>query len=335
VIAAGRDYFSATGKNGYTYEGRTVRELLAGLSSWSPAVRKRSGRALARSEGDFVPTLLKMLAGSNRYGRYGACEALGYMGSRANAAAPQLRALLMDPDPWIQSLAAMAIAGLEPKAYKDSVDDLLRMAVRFSPVDPRRMAQRYAAKALFARYRGPHTRIAQANLLESTDRRLLYPAVRSILKNEDGRTRSLLGPLFADLPDRDLMELMPDIIKAVEEIAPSGIMFASDIRMAGLEALAKRRINEGIELLADYARYQKKHASEHRIVKVMEMLQSYGAHAKRVIPHLEATAKYFETEEEGFPRNLSRRKAKLVRETIKKIEASTDKPNVIFLNRQR
>jgi hypothetical protein len=79
------------------------------------------------------------------------------------------------------------------------------MAVRINPSDPRRMAQRYAAKALFERYRGPHTRIAQAKLLESVDRKLLYPAVRAILKNEDGRTRGLLGRLYGELPDRDLM----------------------------------------------------------------------------------------------------------------------------------
>ena len=333
VIAAGHDYFSDTTKNGYIYEGRKAEELLAGLSSWSPAVRKRSGRSLARCEGDFVPTLLKMLAGFDRNGRYGSCEALGYMGSRANAAAPELRALLKDPDPWLQSLACTALAGLGPEAYKASVPDLLRMAIRFSPTDPRRMAQRYAAKALFARYRGPHTRISQANLLDSTDRKLLYPAVRAILKNEDGRTRGLIGRLYGELSVRDLKALMPDIIKAVEELAPSGIMFASDIRMAGLEVLIKHRINEGIELLADYARNQKKHASEHRIVKVMKMLKSYGSHGKRVLGHLEATAKYFETEEEGFPRTLSRRKAKLVRETIKEIETSTDEPKLIFLNR--
>jgi HEAT repeat protein len=333
VIAAGRDYFSDTAKNGYIYEGRKAEELLAGLSSWSPAVRKRSGRALAKCEGDFVPVLLKMLAGSNRDSRYGACETLGYMGSRADAAAPQLRALLKDPNPWMQSLACESLAGLGPEAYKAGVPDLLRMAVRINPADPRRMAQRYAAKALFSRYRGRHCRIVQANLLDSIDRKLLYPAIRSILKNEDGRTRSLLGPLFGDLPDRDLKELMPDIIKAVEELAPSGIMFASGIRLAGLEILVKHRINEGIELLADYARNQKKHGSEKRIVQVMKMLKAYGSHAKRVIPHLEATAKYFETEEEGFPRNLSRQKAKLVRETIKEIEASTDEPKLIFLNR--
>ena len=76
VIAAGRDFFSS--KNGY--QGRPVNQLLAGLSSWSPAMRKRSAQALGRRQGDFVPVLLKLLAGSDRDARYGVCEAIGYLG---------------------------------------------------------------------------------------------------------------------------------------------------------------------------------------------------------------------------------------------------------------
>ena len=333
VIAAGRGYFLAKEKNGSIYEGRKPDELIAGLSSWSPAVRERSALSLARCKGDYVPTLLKLLNSTNCNARYGACQALGFMGTRADKAEPQLRALLRDSDPWLQSLACTAISGLGPKAYKNSVDELLRMLASYNPADPRKMAHRSAGKTLFSRYKGPHSRIAQADILEATDRKLLYPAIRSILKNDDGWARSTPGLLFKDLPERDLMELMPDIIKATEELAPSGIMFASGIRMAGLEALTKHRVNDGIELLADYARNQKKHGSQKRIVGLMEMLTSYGAHAKRVIPSLEATAKYFEKEEEGFPHGLSLEKAKLVRETIKRIKASTDKPKLVFLNR--
>ena len=70
-----------------------------------------------------------------------------------------------------------------------------------------------------------------------------------------------------------------------------------------------------------------------RIVKVMEMLKSYGSHGKRVVSQLEADAKYFENGEKDFPLRLSQGKAKLVRETIKAIEASTDEPELIPLNR--
>ena len=90
VIAAGRDVYPMNAKNGYNR--RTTEELLAGLSSWSPAMRDRSAQALGKRAGDFVPTLLKMLDGSHRYSRYGACKALGFLGPRADAAAQRLRA---------------------------------------------------------------------------------------------------------------------------------------------------------------------------------------------------------------------------------------------------
>jgi len=84
-----------------------------------------------------------------------------------------------------------------------------------------------------------------------------------------------------------------------------------------------------MELLADYARNQKKHASQVRIVQIMELLKNYGAHAQRVIPHLEETANYFENDEKGFPKAMSQLKAKIVREAIKEIKASKKRPKLI------
>ncbi|MCF7958596.1 MAG: acetylesterase, partial [Phycisphaerae bacterium] len=86
-----------------------------------------------------------------------------------------------------------------------------------------------------------------------------------------------------------------------------------------------------IELLVDYSRNQRGHGSEVRIVKVMELLKMYGAHANRVIGQLETNAKYFENGEKDYPRSLSLGKAKLVRETIREIKASVDKPRLIYL----
>jgi hypothetical protein len=110
-------------------------------------------------------------------------------------------------------------------------------------------------------------------------------------------------------------------------------MFADGIRISGLELLTKYRIDKGIELLADYSRNQKKHGSEKRILKVMEMLKAYGVHGKRVIPQLKAVANFFENEEKDFPHHLSLRKAEFVRKTIVAIEASIDEPKLIYLNR--
>lgn len=56
-------------------------------------------------------------------------------------------------------------------------------------------------------------------------------------------------------------------------------------------------------------------------------------HGKRVIPQLEETANYFEHQETDFPRNLSREKAKVVRETIAAIQVATEMPELNYLNR--
>ncbi len=204
---------------------------------------------------------------------------------------------------------------------------LERLAKTDPETDPRGMEQRYLCFALFNRRDG-----LLGRSLEGVDRELLVKAVRVGLQNEDGRARGSLATVYEHLTYDEIKPLLPAIHQAIVEPAPSGIMFASDIRMSGLELLAKHRINEGIELLVDYARNQKKHASEKRIVKVMEMLKSYGSHGKRVIPQLEAAARDFEDGEENFPRHLSLGKAKLVRETIKAIESSTDEPELIPLS---
>jgi hypothetical protein len=63
----------------------------------------------------------------------------------------------------------------------------------------------------------------------------------------------------------------------------------------------------------------------------MEILRSYGTHAKSVIPELTRIANYFEKDEKDFPRKLMLQKARSVRETIRAIEASTDTPELIPL----
>ncbi len=288
VIAAGRDYFSANGKNGYEYEGRKPAQLLAGLSSWSPAVRKRSAHSLGRCEGDFVPALLKLLAGSNRDARYGACEALGGLGPRAAAVAPQLRALLKDPDPWLQSLACTALPALGPEARKASVSDLLGMTVRSNPADPRHMAQRAACMALFAPYpgtAGQSPKSLLADSLEGVDRELLYPAIQSVLQNDDGAARMSLQGIYGKLTDRDLVALLPAIIKAIEKLAPSDEMFGDDIRLAGLDLVSRLHLREGMPLCVSVIEPDR-WGSDRRLTKCLEYLGRYGVHATEVLPQL-------------------------------------------------
>jgi hypothetical protein len=315
AIAAGKDYFSPDGKNGVAYEGRSNEQLLAGLSSWSPAVRKRSAQTLGNREGSFVPALLKMLAGPDRYARYGACEALGCLGSRADAAAPKLLALIKDTDPWLESLACIAIANLSQKARNSCADDLLAMAARQNTGDPLGMTQRSVAIALFSPYPGTRTPTILNNSLEGVDRRLLYPAMRALLQNNDGASRESLVPYFSKLTDKDLAALLPAIIKAIENMAPSNEMFADYIRQAGLDLLSRLHIREGMKLCVSTIELRWGNDFQKRL----DYLLRYGVHAKEVLPELRNK------------RPESAKEAQVFDKVIADIEASTYKPTLVTL----
>jgi hypothetical protein len=284
VIAAGRDFGYKDDKN--RYDQRSTEQILAGLSSWSPSVRKRSAAALGRRDGDFIPVLLKLLASPNRDARYGACEALGALGPRADVAAPQLRALLKDPDPWMQSLACEALPALGTEARRASVSDLLAMTVRVNPADPRRMAQRAAGIALFSPYPGrrePRSILAES--LEGVDRQLLYPAVKSLLQNEDSVARASTAKVFGQFTDRDLVELLPAITRAIEQLAPSNEMFGDGVRLAGLDLLSRLHIREGMPLCVSVMEVSRWGAGN-RVKRCLEYLPRYGTHAKAMLPQL-------------------------------------------------
>jgi len=108
-------------------------------------------------------------------------------------------------------------------------------------------------------------------------------------------------------------------------------MFDGTIQDAGLELYSRNHISEGIEMIANYIKTQKKHGSENRVTKYIGMLKNYGAHAQRAIPQLEQAIHYFENEEEGFPKHLSLKKAEDVRQGIREIQKLKDKPKLTKL----
>ena len=320
VIEAGRDYISTTHKHGERYEGRSDDQLLAGLSSWSPAVRKRSARTLAATDGDWLPTLLAMIAGDDRDARYGAIEALGFLGPRADAAAPVLRGLLDDGDPWIQSLACKALASLGPDAKKASVGALLRMSARANPHDPRCMAHRAASAALFSRNGG-----ILSQSLEGVDRDLLYPAIRSILRNSDAHARGPVGDVYGRLTDSDVATLLPDMIAAIETLAPSNEMFADGVRLAGLDLLSRLHVREGMALCVAVVEPDR-WGQGRRLPKCLEYLSRYGVHAREYLPQLQEIRGSFAKAQRGGQPNDN---IVLLDKTIAAIQSSTHTPDLV------
>ncbi len=310
------------------YDKLSADQLFERLGSWSPVVRERAAMALARREDVPIPTLLKMLDSPRLESRYGACQALRALGERAAPAVDALRKILSERDLWLRIKAADALAAIGTPAMP-AVPQLLELLAQVDTEnDPRGMQQRYLCFALFDDG-GEHSVGMLNSSLDGVDRELLYKAVRAGLRNQDGRARGSIGSVYRNLSAKEIKPLLPAIYQAVIEPAPSGEMFADSIRVEGLRLLAKHRIEEGIHACVNYTRDQNPWDSQERTPELMEVLLSYGTHAKSVIPELTKIADYFEKDEKDFPEELMRMKSKCVRETIRAIETSTKSPKLI------
>ena len=282
VIEDGRGWSPA--RKAYGYEAKSVEQLLAGLTNWSPIVRERSADALAKRPGDPLPRLLALLAGPDSNGRQGACAAFSALGRRAAGAVSALRQVLWDDDLWLRIQAARALANLGD-AGKPAAPDLLKLLATASPDDPRGLVQRYVTFSLFYPGNVLDVRGMLARSLDGIDRRLLYPAVEAALLNEDGRSRAAVGTVYDHLSFEEIKPLLPAIYRAIVEPAPSGEMFADGIRLRGLELLAQYRIAEGIPLCTQLFEH-KRWGESRRIGALLKILLRYGAAAKSQIPAL-------------------------------------------------
>jgi hypothetical protein len=281
--------------------------------------------ALGRRKNAPVAPLIEMLDSPSFDVRYGACQGLIFLRGRGAPAADALQKTLADQDLWLRIKATEALAVIGAPAKK-AVPQLLELLAQVDVKnDPRGMQQRYLSFALFER----NGMLGRS--LEGVDRTALYKAVRAGLKNEDGRARGSIGSVYRRLSFEEIKPLLPAIHEAIVQPAPSGEMFADEIRVEGLRLMAQHHIEEGMNALVVYTRDQNPWESQIRTPELMKILLTYGTQAKVVIPELTKIANYFETEEKDFPRKLMRMKAKCVRETIAAIEASTDAPELIRL----
>ncbi len=308
------------------YDRLSADQLIQRLGNWSPIVRERAAMALSSRKDEPVQPLLTLLDSPSFDARYGACQALVALRGRGAPAVDVLQKSLAAKDLWLRIKAAEALASIGAPAMP-AVPQLLELLAQVDTEnDPRGMQQRYLTFALFENRDGMLNRS-----LDGVDRKALYRAVQAGLQNQDGRARGSIGSVYRNLSAEEIRPLLPAIHQAILEPAPSGEMFADNIRVEGLRLLAKHHIQEGISACVNYTRDQNPWASQKRTPELMKILLSYGTHAKSVIPELTRLADYFEKDEKDFPKNLMLMKAECVRETIREIEASTESPELISL----
>ncbi len=334
TLLAGRDY-STWFREAYvdtdTYDACTTEELLKRLSSWSPPMRIRAAKALAKKPDDCIEALKAMLKSPDRDTLLGGIYGLEYQRQKAQPAMDALVGLLTHDDVWVRFRAGCALCGIGKDARGKAVPVMLKMATRTFTDDPREMNQRYISYVLWGGGVNGAPRGLLQRDMEGVDRALLVPAIKKMIRNEDGLTRSFVARAIRMMDFEELAPLWSDLVWGLKNPAPSGIMFNADIRETCMNVLVKYRFKEAIPYVADYVRNMKQHGSEDRVYRVMDTLKRYGAAAQSALPDLYQTREYYRKnlgpgKTLEFPTWALEKFMKGLNEGIEAIEEATETP---------
>ncbi len=303
-----------------TYDKLEEKDLLKLLGSWSPIVRERAAMALGRKGVNPNKEFIRMLTSKDLETRYGASQALAHTKKPSLEAVDALRKNLDHRDLWLRIESAEALAKIGKPAMSALPKLLTMLAQPPSEDDPRGMEQRYLSFAVFGKM--------LRNSLNGVDKNLLRKAIAVTLQNEDGRARSEVGRLYSKLTYEEIKPLLPAIERAIKTPSPSGVMFASGIRLSGLDILARHRIEEGMPLCFEVMEIQK-WGKAARIPRCLKALASYGGAAKPILPKLKKLEKDLLVHREK--RNLQGT-INTIGQLIKQIETSKDSPKLRSLN---
>ncbi|MEI6537341.1 MAG: Ig-like domain-containing protein, partial [Verrucomicrobiaceae bacterium] len=223
-----------------------ISRLMTDLGEWDPAVRAYAASELASRTLTTADenNLITMAEGTDANTRQGACDVLGIR--KTTAALPALGRRLSDTDYWVRGKAANALRQFGSAATPQLTPMLTAFVANATDpnvivwTDPIQISNGYLADTLF--------QAMGANTI-AADKSLLYPAVQAGLKQPDGMARSYLGSFIQSrLTWEDVQAVAPSIVDAVAERSPADRMFSDSIRDAGLQTLAKYKVEEGIPL---------------------------------------------------------------------------------------
>ncbi|MBL7223214.1 MAG: hypothetical protein ISS72_05125 [Candidatus Brocadiae bacterium] len=304
------------------HANRTAEQLLAGLSSWSPLDRAWSARELGKRQDNVLPRLLPMLGSNKATDRLGAVTALGQLKARAIPALDAIAGLLDDEDRWVRVQAAEALRNIGAQA-RPVLHQMLRATAVKDETDPMEFRTGALAYALFYPGGSYGPRGILAGSLEGVDKGLLYPAIRAVAANPDSHARGCLRSTYALISLDDAKALAPEFLASVKEMAPANTMFSKGVRLAGIQAMARLRVEEGIPLalmmvnLRDWGR-------NYITMVSLNVLKEYRGAARSALPELKKLEAQWRAEKRAdFLKKLA--------EVVAAIENDNNPPELISL----
>ena len=266
----------------------TKEQLVAALGEWDPIVRFNAAtelatRTLSTADVNSLITMAENPSDANQ--REAACTTLGCLGT--TSAVPALTRRLKDTDIWVRAKAAKALGKVSAAAVASSVPDIIGAFVSnvaptypfeagFNWDDPLQIANGYLSETLF-NHLGAYT--------ISTDKSLLYPAVRAGIKQPAGMWRGQLDNFVQNrLTLSDVEALIPDLLEDARTEGPCDRMFTVTPPAAAMNALSKYHIQEGLQVCFDNVAYWGGVLG----ATAINRLADYGEAARWTLPELYA-----------------------------------------------
>jgi len=247
---------------------------------------------------------------------------LGQLKARAIPALDAIAGLLDDDDRWVRVQAAEALRTIGAPAKPVLVQMLKAVADR-DETDPMEFGAGALAYALFYPGGSYGPRGILAGSLEGVDKDLLYPAIRAVAANPDSHARGCLRSTYALMTLDDAKALAPEFLASVKDMAPANTMFSKGVRLAGIQAMARLRIEDGIPLaimminLRDWGRNYITGVS-------LDVLKEYRGAARSALPELKKLEAQWRAEKRAdFLKKLA--------EVVAAIESDKHPPKLISL----
>jgi hypothetical protein len=160
-----------------------------------------------------------------------------------------------------------------------------------------------------------------ARSIKDAPKDLLYPAIRSVALNPDSHARGCLRSTYGLLTLKDVQAVAPEFFHSVDVTAPANTMFSKGARLAGIQAMARLHIEEGIGLSMKLMQL-KEWGRNYVVTASLNTLQKYGGAAKSVVPRLKELAEQWKKEKQHHKKIL---------ETIAVIEKDRNPPKLVSL----
>ena len=299
------------------HENRSLQQLLDGLGSWSPRERDSSAKELGNRNEQILPQLVALTKSNNPNARLGAVAAIGQLRARAIPALDILAELLEDEDRWlrVQTAEALRTIGADAKAV---LPQMLKAAAVQDATDQMQFGVGALAYALFYPGGAYGPKGILAGNIQDIPKDQLYPVVRTIAANPDSAARGCLKSAYALFTLEDMQALAPEVVMSINQMAAANTMFSKGIRLAGVQAMARLKIAEGIPLtimLMNLPQWGKAHIR----AESLKVLKEYRGAAKSVVPELKKLAAESPKEKDQ------------IMAVIEIIEADTNPPQLISL----